>query len=238
MDINGICHSAFCGRLEARFPGRAILYTTCPGLGLAKPDKSRLFSLLTVHSRPRKKPSAGRCRCPHRQGQCSCHPHSNSTPGVSGWPPVFSAPVPCGKGNRPACVPAAASLYRGYLSCVPSILLSVAVLPEKASCLVVASCVSLVSPQAAKLTCSAAPPLPTKPYGFAGAPTIAACSGVGTLPATSGHFVPKSGSLRCFPSRGIPFRTVILFSRCCPSMNYPKSTRKKCNPRNIARIAF
>ena len=34
------------------------------------------------------------------------------------------------------------------------------------------------------------------------------------------------------------FRTVILFSRCCPSMNYPKSTRKKCNPRNFARIAF
>ena len=42
----------FCGRLEARFPGRAILYTTCPGLGLAEPNKSRLFSLLTVHSRP------------------------------------------------------------------------------------------------------------------------------------------------------------------------------------------
>lgn len=115
---------------------------------------------------------------------------------------------------------------------------AVAVLPEKVSCLVVASCVSLVSPQAAKLTRSAAPPLPTKPCGFAGAPTIAACSGVGTLPATSGHFVPKSGSLRCFPSRGIPFRTVILFSRCCPSMNYPKSTRKKCNSRNFARIAF
>ena len=52
MDINGICHSAFCGRLEARFPGWAILYTTRPGSGLVKPDKSRLFSLLTVHSRP------------------------------------------------------------------------------------------------------------------------------------------------------------------------------------------
>ena len=177
-------------------------------------EKSRLFPLLTVHSRP-----------PFPFTFCFL-------------PPVSSAPVSCGKGNRPACFPAAASLYRGYLSCVPSIFLSAAVLPEKASCLVVASCVSLVSPQAAKLTCSAAPPLPTKPYGFAGAPTIAACSGVGTLPATSGHFVPKSGSLRCFPSRGIPFRTVILFSRCCPSMNYPKSTRKKCNSRNFARIAF
>ena len=49
---------------------------------------------------------------------------------------------------------------------------------------------------------------------------------------------PEAGSLQCFPSRGIPFRTVILFSRCRPSMNYPKSTRKKCNSRNIARIAF
>ena len=46
-------------------------------------------------------------------------------------------------------------------------------------------------------------------------------------PRTSGHFVPKSGSLRCFPSRGIPFRTVILFSRCRSSMNYPKSTPKR-----------
>ena len=34
------------------------------------------------------------------------------------------------------------------------------------------------------------------------------------------------------------FRTVILFSRCCPSMNYPKSTRKKCKSRLFARIAF
>src|SRR5699024_162003 len=45
-------HIVFCGRLEARFPGRAILYTTRLGLGLVKPDKSRLFPLLTVHSRP------------------------------------------------------------------------------------------------------------------------------------------------------------------------------------------
>ena len=34
MNVNGVCHIVFCGRLEARFPGRAIL------------------SLLTVHSRP------------------------------------------------------------------------------------------------------------------------------------------------------------------------------------------
>ena len=103
----------------------------------------------------------------------------------------LGAPRPCGKGNRPACVPAAASLYRGYLSCVPSILLSVAVLPEKASCTI-----------------------------------PAACSGVGTLPRLR-DILSRSGSLRYFPGRGIPFRTVIRFSRCCSPMNYSKSTPKR-----------
>ena len=37
----------------------------------------------------------------------------------------------------------------------------------------------------------------------------------------------RSGSLRCFPCLGIPFRTVIHFSRCSSSMNYPKSTPKR-----------
>ena len=130
----------------------------------------------------------------------SSRPHNSSTPGGSGRLPVSSVPVSCGKGNRPACVPAVASLYRGYLSCVPSILLSVAVLPEKASC-----------------------PIP------------AACSGVGTLPGLRDILsrsdlwtkCPEVGSLRCFPCRGIPFRTVIHFSRCSSSMNYPKSTPKR-----------
>ena len=52
MDINGVCHIVFCGRLEARFPRKMILHTTRPGYELAKPDKSRLFFCLTVHSRP------------------------------------------------------------------------------------------------------------------------------------------------------------------------------------------
>ena len=98
-------------------------------------------------------------------------------PAGGGAPDPGRSKVPGGRG-RPACVPAAASLYKGYLSCVPSILLSVAVLPEKVSC-----------------------PIP------------AACSGVGTLPI-----------LRDILSRSMG--TVILFSRCCPSMNYPKSTPK------------
>ena len=42
-----------------------------------------------------------------------------------------------------------------------------------------------------------------------------------------GTFCSRSGSLRCFPCRGIPFRTVIHFSRCSSSMNYPKSTPKR-----------
>ena len=244
MNVNRVCHIVFCGRLEARFPGRAILYTTCPGLGLAEPNKSRLFSLLTVHSRPpfpftfcflppvnsggtagtvfcpvgfwekglsaysaafrvlipeRKKLSAGRCRCPHHQGQCSCRPHSNSTPDGSERSPVSSVPVSCGKGNRPACVPAAASLYRGYLSCVPSILLSVAVPPKRFP----------------------APFLRRVP-ALARSPQLRDNLSRSDLWTKC----PEVGSLRCFPCRGIPFRTVIWFSRCSSSMNYPKSTPK------------
>ena len=52
MNVNRVCHSVFCGRLEARFPGWAIKHTARPGFGLAEPCKSRLFSALTVHSRP------------------------------------------------------------------------------------------------------------------------------------------------------------------------------------------
>ena len=123
----------------------------------------------TTYSRPRKKWSGGKCGCPHRQGAYSSRPHNSSTSGGSGRLPVSSVPVSCGKRNRPACALWAAVVYMGSLSCVPSILLSVAVLPEKASC-----------------------PIP------------AACSGVGTLPGLR-DILSRSGSLRCFPCRGIPF---------------------------------
>ena len=124
-----------------------------------------------------------RCGCPHHQGAYSSHPHNSSTPGRSGRLPVSSVPVSCGKGNRPACALWAAVVYMGSLSCVPSILLSFAVLPER-------------------------------------------ISGVGTLPGLR-DILSRSGSLRCFPCRGIPFRTVIHFSRCSSSMNYLKSTPKR-----------
>ena len=151
----------------------------------------------TTYSRPRKKSSVGRCGCPHRQGAYSSRPHSCSTPGGLRRLPVSSVPVSYGKGNRPACALWAAVVYMGSLSCVSSILLSVAALSEKASC-----------------------PIP------------AACSGVGTLPAASGHLsrsdlwtkCPEVRLLAVLPGRGIPFRTVIHFSRYSSSMNYHKST--------------
>ena len=96
----------------APYPGKSPL----PAFRLAAKPTSG-----TTYSRPRKKPSADRCRCPHRQGAYSSRPHNSSTPGGSGRLPVSAALGSCGKGNRPACVPAVASLYRGYLSCVPSI---------------------------------------------------------------------------------------------------------------------
>ncbi len=57
--------------VSSPYPGKSPLPAFRPA---AKPPSG------TTYSRPRKKPSAGRCRCPHRQGQCSCRPHSNSTP--------------------------------------------------------------------------------------------------------------------------------------------------------------
>ena len=175
MDIDGICHSSFCGRLEARFPGRAILYTTCPGLELAKlenqgffapncpqqtpfpftfcflppvnsggavravfprlergtkaaPQTEQRFKSLSRKISASSVPSSGKtAQRNHLQqtekeivcGQVQVSPSSRAMQlpssqqqhsGVSGWPPVSSAPVSCGKGNRPACVPAAASL--------------------------------------------------------------------------------------------------------------------------------
>lgn len=52
MDINGVCHIVFCGRLEARFRGQTIVSIACPGLVSAKPCKSRACRFLIVHNRP------------------------------------------------------------------------------------------------------------------------------------------------------------------------------------------
>ena len=52
MDINGVCHIVFCGRLEACFLGQTVVSIACPCSVLAKPCKSRTFQPLTVHTRP------------------------------------------------------------------------------------------------------------------------------------------------------------------------------------------
>ena len=52
MDINGVCHIMFCGRLEACFRGQTVVSISCPCSVLAKPCKSRTFQPLTVHTRP------------------------------------------------------------------------------------------------------------------------------------------------------------------------------------------
>ena len=133
-----------------------------------------------TYGRPRKKRSADRCRCPHRQGQCSCRPHSYSTPAVLRRWPVSVVLALCGRACRPACAPTAASV-----------------------------CMELPAPFLRRV-----PALARSPQ----LRVTMARSHLWTL-------CPEVGSLRCFPSRGIPFRTVILFSRCCPPMNY-----SKCRP--------
>ena len=52
MDINGVCHIVFCGRLEACFRGQTVVSIAYPCSVLVKPCKSRTFQPLTVHTRP------------------------------------------------------------------------------------------------------------------------------------------------------------------------------------------
>ena len=52
MNINGVWHIVFCGRLEAHFRGQTVVSIACPCSVLVKPCKSRTFQPLTVHTRP------------------------------------------------------------------------------------------------------------------------------------------------------------------------------------------
>ena len=263
MDIDGICHSAFCGRLEALFPGRAILDTTCPGLGLAKPDKSRLFPLLTVHSRP-----------PFPFTFCFLPPVNSGGTAMAVFSPVgfrdehaaadrtafqvlipenFCFQRPVQRQDRPS-EPLAADRERNRLRAgagVPIV---------KNNAVAVLKATALPAYQAGRLfplrRCHAVKgtvrpafqwrqvfigvishafppfcfPLPFLRKGF----LPHSCGDEARSPQLRDNLsrsdlwtkCPEAGSLQCFPSRGIPFRTVILFSRCRSSMNYPKSTPK------------
>ena len=265
MNVNRVCHSVFCGRLEARFPGWAIIYTTRPGLGLAKPDKSRLFSLLTVHTRP---PfpftfcflppvnSGGTAGAVFRPvGFRDEHTAADRTAFQVLIPENLRFQRPVQRQDRPA-EPLTADRERNRLRAgagVPivkdnavAVLTATALPADQGVCLF-----PLCRCHAVKGTVRLAlygrqsfiwvlshvfPPF-----------FLSRSSRKGFLPhscgvfrrwhaphhfgttcpeVTSGQSVQKYGSLRCFPSRGIPFRTIILFSRCCPPMNYPKSTPK------------
>ena len=174
----------------APYPGKSLL----PAFRFAARPTSG-----TIYSRPRKKSSVGKCRCPHRQERYSPRPHSYSTPGVLRRWLVSAVPGSCGSACRPACAPTVASLCMGYFSCVPPFVFRCRS-PRKG--FLPHSCGVFRRWRA--------------PHSF----------GTTCPEVTSGQSVQKSVSLRCFPGRGISFRTVIRFSRCCPSMNYPKSTPK------------
>ena len=251
MDIDGICHSAFCGRLEARFPGRAILYTTSPGLGLAKPDKSRLFSLLTVHSRPpfpftfcflppvNSGGTAGTVFCPVGFWE----------KGLSAYSAAFRVLIPenlrlqrpVQRQNRPA-EPLTADRERNRLRAgagVPIVkdnavaVLTATALPTDQSVRLFPLCrchavkgtvrLALYGRQSFIWVLSHVFP----PFFLSRSPRkgfLPHSCGVFQrwhAPRTSGHFVPK-WLVAVLPLPGYPFRTVILFSRCSSSMNYLK----------------
>ena len=257
MNINRACHSVFCGRLEARFPRKMILHTTRPGYELAKPDKSRLFFCLTVHSRP-----------PFPFTFCFLPPVNSGGAVGAVFSPVgfgdehtaadrtaFQVPAPVnlrfqrpGKRQDRPPKPLAADRERNGLGAgvgIPivkehtiPVLITAALPADQGVCLFpLRWCHAVkgtVRPAFQRwqvfigVISHAFPPffafavLPEK----ASCPIPAACSGVGTLPGLR-DILSRSGSLQCFPCRGIPFRTVIHFSRCSSSMNYPKSTPKR-----------
>ena len=266
MNVNRVCHIVFCGRLEARFPGRAILYTTCPGLGLAEPDKSRLFPLLTVHSRPpfpftfcflppvNSGGTAGAVFCPVGFGDE--HTAADHTAFQVLIPENLRFQRPVQRQDRPA-EPLTADRERNCLRAgagVPIV---------KDNAVAVLKATALPAYQAGRLfllrRCHAVKgtvrpafqrrqvfigvishafppfcfPLPFSPKRFP-APFLRRVPALARSPQLRDNLsrsdlwtkCPEAGSLQCFPSRGIPFRTVILFSRCRSSMNYPKSTPK------------
>ena len=233
LDVKG--YGLFVGfllQLVSSFRVLSVSYTHLKSLFPASRFAARPTSGTTC-SRPRKKWSGGRRRCPHRQGSYSSRPHSCSTPGGSGRLPVSSVSVSCGKGNHPACTLWAAVVYMGSLSCVPSIF----PLPFSPKRLPASSSQAAYRSFHRKRQTSLAPLLLLSPQSHATlrgprqwrrVPALARSPQLRDNLSRSDLWTkcPEAGSLQCFPSRGIPFRTVILFSRCCPSMNYPKSTPK------------
>ena len=255
MDINGVCHIVFCGRLEARFLGQTVVSIACPCSVLAKPCKSRTFQPLTVHTRPpfpftfcflppvNSGGTAGAVFCPVGFGDE--HTAADRTAFQVLIPENLRFQRPVQRQDRPA-EPLTADRERNGLGAgvgIPIVkehtvpVLVVTALPaDKRICLfsmrrghAVGGAVrlALYGRQSfvwiffhAFLRFSVAV-LPEK----ASCPIPAACSSVGTLPGLRDK-MSRSWLVAVLLSLGIPFRTVIYFSRCGSSMNYPKSTPK------------
>ena len=261
MNINRVCHSVLCGQLERHFRGWTILYTTCPVLGLAKPDKSRLFSLLTVHSRPpflftfcflppvNAGGTAGAVFCP--VGFWDEHSAADRTAFQVLIPENLRFQRSVQRQDRPA-EPLTADRERNRLRTgagVPIVkndavaVLTAAALPAYQAgrlfplrrCHAVKGTVRLRSSGGKSLEGLSLMRslhfslLPFSPKRLP-APFLRRVPALARSPQLRDKFsrsdlwtkCPEVGSLRCFPCRGIPFRTVIWFSRCCPSMNYLK----------------
>ena len=258
MDINRACHSVFCGRLETCFPGEMILDTTRPGLGLAQPCKSRLFSCLTVQSRP-----------PFPFTFCFLPPVNFSGAVRAVFPPVGAWDESLTADDAPLQIHAPVNLRFQCLVQRQDRPPKPLTADGERNRLRTGAGVPIVKDNAvAVLTVTALPP-----YQGVGLFPLHWCHAVrravrltlqwrqafiwifyhaslrlfsrcrsprkGFLPhfcgvfrrwhaphsfgslwpeATSGHFVQKS-ALCVLPPPDIPFRTVILFSRCRPSMN-------------------
>ena len=257
MNINRACHSVFCGRLEAFFPGEMILDTTRPGLGLAKPCKSRLFSCLTVHSRP-----------PFPFTFCFLPPVNSGGAVGAVFSPVgfrdkhaaadrtaFQVLIPenlrfqrPGKRQDRPPKPFTADRERNHLRTgagVPivkdnavAVLTATALPADQGVCLFPLcrchavkgtvlpalygrqSFIWVLSHVFPPFFLSRSPRKGFLPHSCGVFQRWHAPRSFGSLwpEATSGHFVQKS-ALCVLPPPDIPFRTVILFSRCCPSMN-------------------
>ena len=266
MDINGVCHIVFCGRLEACFRGQTVVSIACPCSVLAKPCKSRTFQPLTVHTRPpfpftfcflppvNSGGTAGAVFCPVGFGDE--HTAADRTAFQVLIPENLRFQRPVQRQDRPA-EPLTADRERNRLRAgagVPivkdnavAVLTATALPADQGVCLF-----PLCRCHAVKGTVLLALygrqsfiwvlshvfppfcfPLPLSPKRLP-APFLRRVPALARSPQLRDKLsrsdlwtkCPEIGFLRCFPCRGIPFRTVIHFSRCSSSMNYPKSTPK------------
>ena len=245
MNINRVCHSVLCGQLERHFRGQTVVSIACPCSVLAKPCKSRTFQPLTVHTRPpfpftfcflppvNSGGTAGAVFCP--VGFRDEHTAADRT--------AFQVLIPENlcfqrsdlRQDRPA-EPLTADRERNGLGAgvgVPivkehtvPVLITAALPADQGVCLFpLCRChavkgtvrLALYGRQSFIWVLSHVFP----PFFLCRSPRK------GFLPHSCGVSLHWRAVCVTSPAGHIPFRTVIHFSRCSSSMNYPKSTPKR-----------